>query len=107
MLLATIEEAGKKLSPSKKERATKQLREVETNNVADSTPVSSKRSASSPVEVTGVKKHRTETAKEDWHIVKNNKKRDRAAKSPKSLKPWDVKQPKVKKKPDAVIINPN
>ena len=58
------------------------------------------------MEVTGVKKHRTETAKEDWHIVKNNKKRDRAAKSPKSLKPWDVKQPKVKKKPDAVIINP-
>ena len=44
--------------------------------VADITPVSNKRSASSPVEATEVKNHRTESAKEDWHIVKNKKKRD-------------------------------
>ena len=67
MVLAAIEEAEKQLSPSKrlKKRAKKQLREVETKNATDSTPVSFKRIASSPVEAKGIKNNRTETAKEE------------------------------------------
>ena len=65
MLLATIEEAGKQLSPSKrlKKKDEETAEREETNNAADSTPVSSKRSTPSPVEAAGVKKHRTETTR--------------------------------------------